>query len=136
MYNGGAIRVDDILPVGDITEYDVIRILPFGGKIVTVTMKGSLLEQTLAQGRASKGEGGFLQTGNVSGGGEGTPWLIGGKALDPDAEYTVAVLDYLIKVGDDKLKFLVSNPDVPIIADNGDVRKALIAELKKRFPAR
>lgn len=132
-YNGGSIRFDDILPAGDITEYDIIRILPFGGDIVTVTMQGSLLEQTLIQGKASKGEGGFLQTGNVSGGEEGDPWLIGGKELDPDAEYAVAVLDYLVKIGDDKLKFLVNNPDVPIIADNGDVRKALIAELKKRF---
>ncbi len=132
IYNGGSIRIDDILPAGDITEYDIIRILPFGGHVVTVTMKGSLLERALNKGKASKGEGGFLQTGNVSGG-KGKPWLIKGKELNQDVEYTVAILDYLVKVGDDKLKFLVSNPDVPIIADNGDIRKALIAELKKTF---
>ncbi|MCI5129731.1 MAG: bifunctional metallophosphatase/5'-nucleotidase, partial [Candidatus Electrothrix sp. AUS3] len=77
---------------------------------------------------------GFLQTGNVSGG-KGKPWLIQGKVLDQDAQYTVAILDYLIKVGDDKLKFLVDNPEVPTVADNGDIRKALIAELKKAFSA-
>jgi 5'-nucleotidase len=132
MYNGGSIRLDDILPAGNITEYDIIRILPFGGHVVTVTMKGSLLERALNQGKASKGQGGFLQTSHISGG-QGQPWLIKGKALDQDAEYTVAILDYLVKVGDDNLKFLVSNPDVPIIADHGDIRKALIAELKKTF---
>ncbi|CAK8713180.1 5'-nucleotidase (EC) [Candidatus Electrothrix laxa] len=135
MYNSGSVRIDDILPAGDITEYDIIRILPFGGNVVTVTMQGTVLERALNLGKASKGEGGFLQTGNVSGGEEGVPWSIGGQQLDQDAEYTVAILDYLVKVGDDKLQFLVSNPQVPIIADNGDIRKALIAELKKTFSA-
>ncbi|MCW5211610.1 bifunctional metallophosphatase/5'-nucleotidase [Desulfobulbus sp. TB] len=135
IYNGGSIRIDDILPAGNITEYDIIRILPFGGHVVTVTMKGSLLEKTLNKGKESKGEGGFLQTGNVSGG-TGKPWLIQGKVLDQDAKYTVAILDYLVKVGDDKLKFLVNNPEVPLLADNGDIRKALIAELKKDCSAK
>ncbi|CAK8713848.1 5'-nucleotidase (EC) [Candidatus Electrothrix gigas] len=134
IYNGGAVRIDDVLPAGNITEYDIIRILPFGNHVFTVTMKGSLLEKTLNKGEESKGEGGFLQTGNVSGG-KGKPWLIQGKVLDQDAQYTVAILDYLIKVGDDKLKFLVDNPEVPTVADNGDIRKALIAELKKAFAA-
>ncbi|WP_339138564.1 MAG: bifunctional metallophosphatase/5'-nucleotidase [Candidatus Electrothrix sp. GW3-4] len=134
LYNSGSIRVDDILPPGQITEYDIIRILPFGGNIVTVTMKGVLLERALTQGLANKGEGGFLQTGRVSGG-QGKPWRIDGKELDPGAEYTVAVLDYLVKVGDDNLKFLVNTPEVPIIADQGDIRKALITELQAIFPA-
>lgn len=68
-------------------------------------------------------------------GGQGKPWRIDGKELDPGAEYTVAVLDYLVKVGDDNLKFLVNTPEVPIIADQGDIRKALITELQAIFPA-
>jgi 5'-nucleotidase len=32
LFNAGSVRIDDVLPPGPITEYDVIRILPFGGK--------------------------------------------------------------------------------------------------------
>lgn len=28
--NSGAIRIDDVIQPGPVTEYDVIRILPFG----------------------------------------------------------------------------------------------------------
>jgi 5'-nucleotidase len=135
MYNGGAVRLDDVLPAGKITEYDIIRILPFGGNIVTVRMPGSILKRALDQGRANKGGGGFLQTANVSVGNQGAPWLIGGKELDEEAEYTVAILEYLVKVGDDSLGFLANNPDVPVLDNKGDIRKALIAELQKTFPA-
>jgi 5'-nucleotidase len=30
VFNSGAIRIDDVLPAGPITQYDVIRMLPFG----------------------------------------------------------------------------------------------------------
>ncbi|MCI5222825.1 MAG: bifunctional metallophosphatase/5'-nucleotidase [Candidatus Electrothrix sp. AR4] len=134
IYNSGAVRIDDVLPSGQITEYDVIRILPFGGDIVTVQMKGSLLKRVLEQGRANKGGGGYLQTGNVSGGKKG-PWLIEGKKLDEDAEYAVAILEFLVKIGDDNLEFLVNNPETQLIDNNGDIRKALIIELQKTFTA-
>ncbi len=133
LYNSGAVRIDDILPAGMITEYDIIRILPFGGNVVTVTMKGAVLKRVLEQGQTNKGGGGFLQTSKVSGGNE-APWVINGEPLDEKKEYQVALLEYLVKVGDDSLGFIVNNPEVPIIADNGDIRKALITELKKAFP--
>jgi 2',3'-cyclic-nucleotide 2'-phosphodiesterase (5'-nucleotidase family) len=49
MFNSGSIRLDDIL-TPPITEYDVIRSLPFGGGIREVDMKGSLLLQILHAG--------------------------------------------------------------------------------------
>jgi 5'-nucleotidase len=127
--NSGAIRIDDVLPAGKITEYDVIRILPFGGDIVITKMKGSLLKRTLEQGLKNKGGGAYLQTGNVSGG-SGKPWLISGKKLDEKKVYSVAIAEYLLKVGDSNLEFLVSNPAAPVLENKGDIRKALIAELK------
>ncbi len=33
IFNGGSIRIDDVLPPGPITEYDIIRVMPFGGKV-------------------------------------------------------------------------------------------------------
>lgn len=130
--NSGAIRIDDVLPPGKITEYDVIRILPFGGDIVTTKMKGSLLRKTLDQGLKNKGRGSYLQTGNVAGGG-GQPWLINGKKLDEKKTYSVATAEYLLKVGDSGLEFLVKNPAAPVLESKGDIRKALIEELKKVF---
>src|SRR5205823_10272969 len=31
--NSGSVRIDDVIPPGPVTEYDTIRILPFGGKV-------------------------------------------------------------------------------------------------------
>ncbi|MGX9725815.1 MAG: bifunctional metallophosphatase/5'-nucleotidase [Candidatus Electronema sp. VV] len=130
--NSGSIRIDDVLPAGKITEYDVIRILPFGGDIVTTKMKGSLLRKTLDQGLKNKGGGSYLQTANVSGG-NGQPWLINGKKLDEKKTYSVAIAEYLLKVGDSGLEFLVKNPGAPVLKSKGDIRKALIAELQKVY---
>ena len=38
LFNGGSVRVDDLLPAGPFTELDAIRVLPFGGEVVTVRM--------------------------------------------------------------------------------------------------
>lgn len=130
--NSGSIRIDGVLPAGKITEYDVIRILPFGGDIVTTKMKGSLLRKTLDQGLKNKGGGSYLQTANVSGG-SGQPWLINGKKLNDKKVYSVAALEYLLKVGDSGLEFLVKNPGAPMLENKGDIRNALIAELKTAF---
>jgi 5'-nucleotidase / UDP-sugar diphosphatase len=59
IFNSGSIRIDDVLPPGIITQYDVIRIMPFGGQVLLVEIKGSLLEKILNQGLANKGTGGF-----------------------------------------------------------------------------
>ena len=39
LFNGGSVRIDDVLPPGPITEYDIIRVLPFGGRIVKATLR-------------------------------------------------------------------------------------------------
>lgn len=131
-YNSGSIRIDDVLPAGEITQYDVLRVLPFGGDIVTTKIKGPLLKLTLDQGLANKGTGAYLQKGNVTGG-DGKPWMIDGKELDENATYTAATTEFLLTVGDENLEFLVNNPDVPIIENKGDIREALIKQFKITF---
>ncbi|MEL7340917.1 MAG: bifunctional metallophosphatase/5'-nucleotidase, partial [Bacteroidota bacterium] len=42
--NGGSVRIDDYL-TGNITEFDLVRALPFGGSILKVDMRGKLLKQ-------------------------------------------------------------------------------------------
>jgi len=130
IFNGGSIRTDDVIPPGPLTEYDVIRVLPFGGKIWSVEMKGSLLLRALDQGLANKGTGGYLQTVGVSMGTDGT-WMMGSTPLDPEKTYRVAINDFLLTGNETNLGFLKrDNPDINVVGEHVDIRTATIARLK------
>jgi 5'-nucleotidase len=81
IFNSGSIRIDDVVPPGPVTEYDVIRILPFGGKILKATFSGALLARVLEIGVKNRGTGGYLQTSGVP------------ATIDPAGRYTLAVSD-------------------------------------------
>jgi 5'-nucleotidase/UDP-sugar diphosphatase len=132
VYNGGSIRIDDVLPAGPVTQYDVLRILPFGGKVLTADIQGSLLARALDQGLANRGKGGFLQTANVSQSGEG--WTVGGKPLDPDRTYRIAINDYLASGKEQGLDFLAPGPGFTIVKENRDQRMAVIDQLRREYP--
>lgn len=130
VYNGGSIRIDDTLPPGPLTEYDIIRILPFGGKIWSVSMKGSLLKRALDQGVLNSGNGGYLQTSGVSFV-EGA-WRVGSKPLDLNANYKVAINDFLLTGNEQNLPFLKrDSPDIFVLGEHQDIRSAVIAQFKK-----
>lgn len=136
IYNGGSIRIDDVMAPGSITEYDVIRILPFGGQVMSAKIKGSLLKKVLDQGEANKGNGGYLQKAGVSKNKKGK-WVINGKALDLQGTYTIAINDFLISGKEQGLEFLnKDNPDLQVLGSYGDIRQALITELKKEFASK
>ncbi len=131
IFNAGAIRIDGYIPPGLITQNDIIRIFPFGGKILAVEMKGSLLERVLEQGRANRGTGGYLQTANVSKKQNFTTWLIGGEPLDPSRNYRVAINDFLMSGKEKGLEFLNFNQKgVKLIAQRRDIRLAVISQLR------
>ncbi|HVT44063.1 MAG TPA: 5'-nucleotidase, partial [Thermoanaerobaculia bacterium] len=135
VFNAGSIRIDDHLAPGVLTEYDVLRTLPFGGLILSVGMKGDLLERVLDQGMANRGSGGFLQTRNVER--RDGSWWIGPERLSPDRVYTVAIADFLMTGRERGLSFLTrDHPSVVSVEAKGDVRKAVIAELQRRWGAR
>ena len=90
MFNGGSIRIDDEIPPGEVTEYDVLRTLPFGDAVLSVDMTGSVLQRALDQGRANAGTGGFLQTANVTRSAAGDRWLIGGAPINSARRYKLA----------------------------------------------
>ena len=133
VYNSGSIRIDDVLPPGPVSQYDVIRVLPFGGKAVTADIRGSLLARAFDQGIASHGTGAFLQTANVSIG-NGGAWVIGGKTLDPARMYRVAISDYLAAGKEQGMDFLKPGPDLTIVKENRDVRMAVIDQLRREYP--
>lgn len=130
LFNGGSVRIDDVIPPGPITEYDVIRILPFGGKVVRVSMDGALLVRVLETGVNNQGTGGYLQVRGASF--EQGRWQVRGAPIDPARRYAVALNDFLLSGGEVNLGFLTrSNPQVHDIVEGRDVRLALIDELKR-----
>ena len=135
LLNAGAVRIDDVVPPGPITEYDVIRILPFGGTVVKATLDGALLERVLDMGVNNQGLGGFLHAWGARP--ENGAWLVQGRAIDPAARYTVALPDFLLSGGETNLGFLTrANPQVRDVEVLRDIRRGVIDGLKRDAPAR
>jgi 2',3'-cyclic-nucleotide 2'-phosphodiesterase (5'-nucleotidase family) len=129
LVNGGSIRIDDRL-VGDITSIDIFRVLPFGGSVLKIDLKGSLLKEVLEYGKKQTGEGAYLQRYKFSQN-ENGEWQTGDKTISDNKTYTVAFSDFLLKGLD--IPFLT--PDnkgiVKIYTPNetetaADIRKAII----------
>ncbi len=111
--NSGSIRVDDIIQM-PVTEYDIIRSLPYGGSIMEVDMKGSLLSRVLDAGRNNVGSGGFLQYSSALNYNPLTKnWTLKNIAIDPNTVYHIALADFLMTGGEANLEFL--NKDHPDI---------------------
>ena len=144
--NSGSIRVDDIL-TGTLTELDIVRMLPFGGSVVEVEMRGSLLRKTLDAGAGNKGNGGYLQLKNIRRD-EAGKWYVADKALDDAKTYRLVLPDFLLTGNEQNMGFLKagvdaegksSNAEIPVIRKpdpkdksdlRNDIRQALIAYLR------
>lgn len=136
LINSGAVRLDDQLQ-GSITEFDLIRALPFGGTTLQVQLKGRLLRNVLEAGEQNRGKGGYLQHFGVAHM-PGT-WLINGQALDEERVYRVAISGFLMSGREENLEFLTpDHPDVLAVkrpaSDDArrDVRLVLAEYLKKQ----
>lgn len=125
--NSGSVRVDDEFK-GKLSQYDIIRSLPYGGPVVSVKMKGSLLIQILETGLKNKGRGGYLQYDRIERG-SNLKWNIGNSEILPENWYRVGMTDYLIKGLEQGLEFLTPfNKDIesviePKADDNSDIRR-------------
>lgn len=131
--NAGSIRIDDFLPM-PLTEYDIIRAMPFGGGLREVEMKGRLLAKVLDQGKKNEGIGGYLQYSEAVSFDDGA-WKLNGQSLDADKTYRVVTNDFLLTGGEANLDyFKPGNPDITKVYDAvttkgsplSDVRLALI----------
>ena len=132
IFNGGSIRIDDVLTPGPIREYDIIRVLPFGGKVLKAAMDCALISQVLDIGVTNRGTGGYLHAAGVTRSGGG--WQIQGKPIDPAARYLVAISDFLLTGGETGLAFLTrTNPQVHDVRELRDIRMTVIDELKRRY---
>lgn len=132
LVNGGSIRIDDQL-IGDINSVDIFRVLPYGGPVLKVKIKGSLLKEVIEFGENASGSGAYLHRDNVEINKGGI--FIKNKKLNDSKVYSIAISDYLMKGLD--IPFLNSDhPDVisvfqPASKDlSYDIRKAVISFLK------
>src|SRR5690606_9603282 len=131
------IRVDDILHT-PVSQYDILRAMPFGGEIREVEMKGSLLTKVLDVGESNKGIGGYLLR-NSTVQKLDEKWLIGDTLIDENSDYRVAMLGFLLTGMEYNLGFLKEdNPEIvklyPIETSTdhpqSDIRLALVHYLK------
>jgi 2',3'-cyclic-nucleotide 2'-phosphodiesterase (5'-nucleotidase family) len=134
LVNGGSIRIDDQLK-GNITAVAIFRVLPYGGTILKVKIKGSLLKRVLEYGTSAGGTGAYLQRFNAKKVNE--KWKIKNNFLVADKSYTVAFSEYLLKGFD--IPFLSAKSDgvleiyTPREAELAfDIRKAVISYLKTK----
>ena len=107
--NGGSIRINDNIPPGPITRYDMEGVFYYTNKLIATTVTGEELLELLRNSvsRADMGDGRFLQVSGLRFTYGAAPKFtvepadvfIGGKPLDLKSNYTLATLDYLYMNG-------------------------------------
>lgn len=136
--NGGSIRVDDVVQL-PVTQYDILRTLPFGGAVSEADMKGSLVIRMLETGRKNIGIGGFLHY-NENLVFAADQWSLNGMAIDPSKTYRVALPEFLLSGKEANMDFLnANNVEVTKVypaAGKGetlsDIRLAVVRYLEKK----
>ena len=145
LLNGGGIRINDNIPPGPITKYDMEGIFYYPNRIVAFPATGAQLLEMLRNSvsRVDAGDGRFLQ---VSGlrfrfrrGGDGytvnpDDVTIGGAPLELTKRYTAATVDYLYQHGmeDGYTLFTDENRPPKINTDREADHRALVeAYLRK-----
>lgn len=139
LYNSGSLRVDDQLK-GVITQYDVLRSLPFGGGLVIMHLKGDVMEKMLTIGTTTnKNSGGYLQFARAAfrkpAGAKKGQWYIGNKILDKKRMYKILLPEFVAKGKEANLGFLAQYTYCTPIAFKGfalknDIRDAVIYFMK------
>ena len=137
--NSGSIRVDDVLQM-PLTEYDVLRTLPFGGSIREVDMKGSLLIKIMEQGKKNIGSGGYLLYNenlvNVY-----DQWLLNNNPVESSKVYHVAITEFLLTGKESNLDYInPTNVDIIKVYDvptsgtdpRSDIRLAVVRHIEKQ----
>jgi len=134
LVNGGSIRIDDQLE-GNITGVDIFRVLPYGGNVLKVKIKGSLLTKVLQYGKLKAGSGAYLQRYKAKLAADKKTWLVSDKKIIPNKIYTVAFSNYLLKGFDipflkPENKGIISVYKPKENELNSDIRKSVISYMK------
>ncbi|MBL7806823.1 MAG: bifunctional metallophosphatase/5'-nucleotidase [Saprospiraceae bacterium] len=133
--NSGSIRVDDVLS-GTLVELDIVRMLPFGGGLSEVEMKGSMLRKTLDAGVNNKGNGGYLQINHANFNAASGKWMIANNTLDDQKMYRVVLPDFLLTGNESNMAFLKTNLTADGKSDNPDIPKVVRPDAKDKSDLR
>jgi 5'-nucleotidase / UDP-sugar diphosphatase len=111
--NGGGIR--DSIPAGDITKKQIFTVQPFGNLIWTTTVKGSELDAIIEHGvgKLPAPDGRFPHFAGLTYaldaskpvGDRVSDIEVGGQAIDPDKDYSFALLNFEFAGGDEYTMF-------------------------------
>lgn len=141
LINGGSIRINDNIPPGPITNYDMEGIFYYTNGLVAFRATGQQLLDMLnnSVSRVAAGDGRFLQVSGVSfrygPDVKAQDVTVNGNPLDLAASYTVAVSDYMYLQGTDDGYTLFADATRPpkVNADReADFRKTVEAYIKAR----
>lgn len=140
LINCGSIRIDDVLE-DQITQYDIVRLLPYSGEVYEVDMTGKLLKQVVKIGRVDNlGIGGYLAMDNITYNTATNETKIGGKVVEDTKVYRIALPAFLMTGGEQNLGFLtdktegvkkISKPTEAATDYRRDLQLAVIDYLKK-----
>lgn len=93
VFTAGMVRIDGIIPPGDITYFDIVRIFPIPGKLSVLQMPGRTLRAFLDTGDASKGTGGFQIRANLRRDDGGT-WMLKDAPIADDQTYKIVMSEF------------------------------------------
>jgi len=136
--NGGGIRAS--INKGEITQGEVITVLPFGNTAMAIEISGAELKAALEHGVSEypATEGLFPQVsgikftfdGDAEPGNRVQEVWVGGKKLDPNKIYTVATNDFMKAGGDGYSMFT----DAPIVKEAGGLEEVLMEYIEANTP--
>lgn len=139
--NSGTIRGDRVFSAGPITRRTIIEWHPLGNVVCKVSVPGRIVLQALEHGvsKLPATAGQFPQvsgitlrvSANAPAGQRVSDVRIGGRPLDPDKTYTVAIVNYMLTGGDGYDMF--RNQTVLVGPEAGDL---VVGALEKYLAAR
>ncbi|MCC6890384.1 MAG: bifunctional metallophosphatase/5'-nucleotidase [Hyphomicrobiales bacterium] len=150
--NGGGIRAGRVYAAGSrISRRDVLAELPFGNRVVTLSITGAALKRAIENGLSQLPDaaGRFPQVSGMAveaalsrpPGNRVTAITVGGAPLDDDAVYTVATNDFLARGGDGYSMFAdaarqLNDSDAPLLANEVMVHMRRLGIIKAGIEGR
>ena len=126
VYNMGGVRAD--LPKGNVTYGDILDVAPFENKIAFVTMRGDAVLELFAQMASVGGEGVSHEVRMViTKDGQLVSVTLAGKPVDPQKDYRVATIDYLLG-GNDNMEAFKKGRDINAPKDNSNNSRFVIMD--------
>lgn len=124
LYNIGGIRAS--LSKGNVTIGDILDVAPFENKLCFMTLTGKQMTTLFEEMAGTGGEGVSHSARSViTKDGKLVSLTINGKAVDPNARYRLATIDYLSE-GNDGMKVLKDGTDRRMLTDEKDNLRFLI----------